>query len=111
MTPEEFESVLPGVQLAAFEVLWPAIPALELVGAKVCGGGLEIRCEPKMSRDDEEACRGLLDDICGVAFPGIPVDIRFEVVERGSEWRTVISEDLLRVIAADVAPWQLEQGR
>jgi hypothetical protein len=110
-TPEDFESVLPGVQRAAFELLWPAVPDLEAVYARAWAGGVEIRCVPPMAPEDEKACRELLGDIFAQAQPGVVCDIRFEAPEQAPEWRTIISSELFRAIAREVAPWRLESGR
>ena len=110
-TAAAFQTVLAGVQLAAFEVLWPAISALEAVFARTGAGGVEIRCVPEMTPEDEKACREILQEIFAEALPGVPCDIQFRAREQAAEWRTIISGELFRAIAKEVAPWRLQSGR
>lgn len=111
ITAEAFATALPGLQLAAFELLWPAEPKLELVCARVDDGAVEIRCTPKLASEDEDACRRILEEIFNEAFGAVHTAISFDAPERGHKWHTVISPEVFKAIAAEVAPWRLDAGR
>lgn len=103
---------MPGLQLAVFEVLWPAIPQLTHVYVSLCRDSVELlfKSEVSLSEIDKAGCERLAREITDVAFPETPASLKFDggLPVQALE---VMSPSIFQAIAKAVAPWRLEAGR
>ena len=109
-----FEALLPGIQLAVFEVLWAAEPQLNHISFEQDAEVLRIHFEWKVSPAAEarQNAEYLMQEIIDIAFEGqVPVT-HFASSEMSApdHYGEVMSESIFRAIATSHAPWRLEQG-
>ena len=107
---------LPGIQLAIFEVVWPACAWIDHVALRpngpVCFVHIQSHVEP--SDEEWEAGTRLMRELLDVASDEANLSIVFERSRMRPSDRTHIvamSETLFKVIASWVAPWRLRNGR
>lgn len=112
VTVVELRERLAGVQLAVFEILWPAIYQLEAVHLDVEGSALKFFCQTndKLEANDKSDCCDLIQELVDVAFPGNVALIVFNE-KVSNQALEVMSPDIFRQIAKEVAPWRLTAGR
>ena len=116
MTDNELNAVLPGIQLAAFEVLWPVFPGLNQILIRPVADGCEVFCEFKISPPpgDRSDCERLVGEILAVAFEGQRLENVFSYgtsEPTDPAYQPVMSEKLFTSIAGEVAPWRLNASR
>lgn len=108
------ESNIGGLQLALFEVIWPAYPWINQIrlidhpsNPTVC-----IQASSVQGIDEQEACATSLRELMSLWKPDSLAFVRFQLpneeVEPSME---VMSSDTFALIASDVAPWRLALGR
>jgi hypothetical protein len=117
LTVVSAEALLPGLQLAIFEVLWPTFPWIKklwmtpanylYVYVEVATGGAPEK------QADFERLFGELVDVGRKHFPDELRDaLRIEYgVEPPSGYQEIFSDDIFRQIAQKRAPWRLAAGR
>ncbi len=112
ITAADLNERMSGIQLAVFEVLWPAVPQLTHVYVNLCRDNIEILCEANeaLSKSDRVDCERLAREIIDGAFPGTPASVKFDV-EAPVQALEVMSRSIFERIAREVAPWRLEAGR
>jgi hypothetical protein len=107
---------LAGVQLAIFEIVWPAIVWITHIFVRRSGSTLflHVQTERGPSSEEWEDCQRLLGEILDAACEDLSV--RYEIA-RGTKppspdgYIEIMSDHLFKRIAADVAPWRLSAGR
>ena len=108
---EQLRKVLPGIQLAVFEILWPAEPHLVEVTVRLTDEGAMVHCIPMAGQTlDAESCEMLLQEIFDVAMPGLAVQVHFGP-DTSPAHEALMNHALFQAIATEVAPWRLEEGR
>jgi len=112
ITPAQFSEQLAGIQLAVFEIVWSAIPTLTSIHIHIRNRRAELYCvaEPPLSKKDRDECQRLLTEIMAVALPDATTVVKFEAT-RPARALEVMSPQIFRTIAEDVAPWRLKEGR
>ena len=111
VTREQFEEHLFGVQVCYFEVLWSVQTTLTQISARVADGQIEVRCSPTPSLEGQEICTRLATEVIEVVFDDQRPKVSFGEVPEGPGWYTLMSQDIFKKIATEVAPWRLKQGR
>ena len=108
---EQLRKVLPGIQLAVFEILWPAEPHLEEVTVRLTDEGAMVHCTPMAGQTlDTESCEMLLQEVFDVAMPSLAVQVHFGP-DTLPDHEALMNHALFQAIATEVAPWRLEEGR
>lgn len=108
---------LAGVQLALFEVVWPAFPWIEAIYMATSGHvhSLGVLAESKPDEPEWHDCQRILSEVMEVALPKPAKKIELTLWLRppvpGSEFVEIMSQSVFNVIAAEVAPWRLASGR
>lgn len=114
---DHVEEHLPGLQLAFFEIVWPAFDWLGAIGLRPEPGhvvSVQLRASELPTKGDLDDCKRLLRDVLDAAFAGVKVKIHITKDKPGAEvkgWYLGMSPDLFKVIASSHAPWRLERGR
>ena len=106
---------VPGIQLAIFELVWPAFVWIDRVSVrregKLCRVTVESKDVPAAAeRTDCETILGEVLD-AGLADTGLRYELVFSQSPSTGEVQELMSTLLFKKIAADVAPWRLESGR
>ena len=108
---EQLRKILPGIQLAVFEILWPAEPYLKEVTVRLTDEGATVHCTPMAGQTlDAESCEMLLQEIFDVAMPGLAVQVHVGP-DISPDHEALMNHALFQAIATEVAPWRLEEGR
>ena len=112
VTDRQLHDQLAGVQVAVFEVVWPAVPALRSVHAITSDRAVELYCgaEPALSVRDRADCERLLKEVLESAFPGAATIVKFDSPPP-SDAVEVMSPRIFESVARAVAPWRLKGGR
>jgi hypothetical protein len=111
VTPEQFAEREPGVRLCLFEVLWSVERELTHIFGRVREGRVELRFTPSLPLDREADCVRLASEVIEAAFDGQRPVATFGSIPKEPGWRTLMSQEIFNVIAQEVAPWRLQQGR
>ena len=107
---------LSGIQLALFELIWPAFDWIEAiyVGAEpgLCLAYVQVNRPPSQAEEDD--CKRLLGEIFDAALAG--TSMRLKVVQGkqrplAAGYQEAISGEIFKMIAKEVAPWRLDAGR
>lgn len=111
---KSLRELLPGMQLAVFEITWFTFPWIHSIWIKQNNGQIQFFVEVASapSEDEQENCRRLLKEMLDVAMPY--TDHTVEYGPMGSQvdgYHELMSDRLFKAIASKVAPWRLEVGR
>lgn len=108
------EERLAGLQLAVFEIVWPAFPWIRSLWIRQVNRRIEIFVEMASALADEERedCLRLVKEMLDVAMPGLGHAVAFGAkVPQGEDCLELMSDRLFQQIAKEVAPWRLRGGR
>ena len=108
----ELDYALPGLQLAVFEAVWPAVPAVDALYVRPGPEAVEVYCHSStpLGAEDRETSTELLVEV----FESSPLghcDVQFGREVPGADYRVLMTASLFQTIAREVAPWRLETGR
>lgn len=107
------EDLLPGIQLAVFEILWAAEQRLDRIAFLEREGRLDIFFEwnTEPSEEDRASAEYLMQEVLDVAFEGIAPDTCFASGQAApTGYRDLMTHTIFHAIASAHAPWRLEQG-
>jgi hypothetical protein len=115
LTAQLLEKVGPGLQVAIFETVWPAIPSLQRVSCDVTadgGLGVWLDWDTVPAAEERESCEYLVSEIAHVAFgPAVSIEFDAAAGTAGRPPRVLMSAAIFRELAAQVAPHRLVEGR
>jgi hypothetical protein len=103
---------LPGLQLAVFEVIWPAFRWIKSIWIKECGGQFEVFVEETATQDEKEW--NDFDYLIERVFnAGEKLKVRHTVqhgltVPQDRGYRELMSDRVFEKIAKRHAPWRLD---
>jgi hypothetical protein len=110
-----FQELIPGIQLAIFEVLWGVESQLDRISFDEDRGSLrfyfEWKAEP--SAEARKNVEYLMREVIDVAFEGSAPNVNFfaGVMSAPEHYRELMSRIIFEAIASRHAPWRLEDGR
>ena len=106
----------PGIQLALFELIWPAFEWIDSIHVKadssMCFVHLQAAGLPGAA--EQADCERLIGEIFDAVLAGTPLRRKVKQVKHApaeSGYREAISIDIFKMIAKDVAPWRLDADR
>jgi len=109
------DELVPGIQLAVFEIVWPAHPNLDRILFRVDDHMLDVYFQWRSAPTevDRESSERLMQETIDVAFDGKAPSIRFvsEAAPPSEQYHELMSEPIFKSIASAVAPWRLKAGR
>jgi hypothetical protein len=110
-----FQELLPGIQLAIFEVLWGVESQLNRISFDEDSCSLRFYFEWKVepSAEARESVEYLMREVIDVAFEGSAPNLSFfaGVTSAPEHYRELMSRIIFEAIASRHAPWRLEGGR
>ena len=106
---------LPGIQLALFELIWPAFEWIDSIHVKADSSTcfVHVQAAELPGTPEQADCERLIGEIFEAVLAGTPLRLKVTQVKHapGSGYREAKSGDLFKIIAKDVAPWRLDAGR
>lgn len=115
ITRAEFDAMEPGLQLAVFETVWPAFVDLRRLLCSVDTNGqlhFVIEWNGVPTAADRHDCEYLLREIGQAAFgPHSVCCVTWAEQASSAGYREVMSDEVFRIIATEVAPHRLAAGR
>lgn len=117
MKPDDLlEKKLPGIQLALFELIWPSFDWIKAVyvasSSNQCS--VHVQAAHLPSHVEWDDCARLLGEL----FDAVLADTKLHLdlthdksLPAQPGYREVMSQDIFKTIAKDVAPWRLDAGR
>ena len=120
-----FDELLPGMQHAFFETVWPAFRWIKSIWIKESDGQFHLFVEAITAQDDKEwndfdylagevfrAVERLLDELAPNSKHKIKHTIQHgPSVPKDRGYRELMSDRVFKAIAKKHAPWRLEGGR
>lgn len=109
---------LAGIQLSIFELIWPTFRwiiriCLDELDEKSCL--FSIQMEGQIASKDMDDCREMMGEILEINLEnsGVTWTLAFSIVpvEMNASVKEIMSPEIFKMIAADVAPWRLSAGR
>ena len=104
------------LQLLVFEMNWPTYRWIKRVlmhdGPTVCLYAQHAECPPPDS-DRMDACTKMFHEIFQAVYEqrkALKVEYGFELPS-GQGWEVLMSDEVFKRLATEVAPWRLEAGR
>jgi len=109
------DQLIPGIQLAIFEILWSAQPGLRRVLIQKDENALTMHFEwmsPPTS-EERDSAEYLMQEVFDIAFADRIPSIRFVsgTTTPAEPYYELMSETVFKAIAADHAPWRIAAGR
>jgi hypothetical protein len=115
LSDDALNEKLAGVQLALFELIWPAFTWITGIYAAADSQKCFIHIQADVAPSDTEwdDCVRLLNEIFASAVGNSK--LRLEAVCNGTPpagaFKEIMSQAIFELIARDVAPWRLHAGR
>jgi len=102
-----------GLQLAIFEVVWPAYPWIARIRLldEPLAQTLYVQAESTQDARELEACTNSLREVLTQWKPDVVVFVRHQPPSDSEHSIEVMSSEIFKQIASDVAPWRLAIGR
>jgi hypothetical protein len=114
-TRTSIDEQLPGLQLAFFELVWPAFPWIQSIWIKETKRQFQIFVEATATQDKKEwdDFSYLADEVlnAGEKHKVVHTIEHGPVVPNNRGYQELMSDKLFKVIAKKHAPWRLEGGR
>jgi hypothetical protein len=107
---------LPGIQLALFELIWPAFEWIDSIHVKADSSTcfVHVQAAELPGAAEQADCERLIGEIFEAVLAGTPLRLKVTQIKHApaeSGYREAISGDIFKMIAKDVAPWRLDAGR
>lgn len=111
---DAIEDKLAGIQLAILELIWPAFTWIDQIAMSVAASkcSVYVQADVRPSSMERDDCARLLGEIFDEVLAG--TQIRLEVIcgkQTPLGYREVLSQEIFKAIAKEVAPWRLDAGR
>jgi hypothetical protein len=105
-----------GIQLAVFELIWPAFRWVEALYLRtesdLCDVHLRVSREPSQIEQDD--FKRIIGEIFTAALNRTALRLSVTVDTRSAAlpaYREIMSPEIFKMIAKELAPWRLEAGR
>jgi hypothetical protein len=108
---KSLSELLPGMQLAVFEIIWFAFPWMRSIWIKENSRQVHffIEVPSALPEQEREDCRRLLKEMLDVAMPGTDHTAEYgPVAPHANGYHELMSDRLFKAIASKVAPWRLD---
>ncbi|MBR1247566.1 hypothetical protein JQ609_11535 [Bradyrhizobium sp. AUGA SZCCT0169] len=116
LSEDALNEKLAGIQLALFELIWPAFTWIKSIYAAAdpqkCF--IHIRADEPPSHAEWDDCVRLLNEIFASAAGNSKLSVEAEcsgTPPPATAFREIMSQAIFELIATDVAPWRLHAGR
>ena len=110
----KLDELLPGMQLAIFEIIWFAFPWMQSIWIKESNTQLQffVQAAGAPGEKEWEDCQRLVKEMVDVAVPNADHTIRYgSTVPQAEGYLELMSDGLFKRIAKEVAPWRLDIAR
>ena len=116
LSDDPLNEKLAGIQLALFELIWPAFTWIKGIYAAAdpqkCF--IHIRADEPPSDAEWDDCVRLLNEIFASAVGNSKLRLEAvcnETPPAGAAFKEIMSQAIFELIARDMAPWRLHTGR
>ena len=112
----EDEARLLGFQVLIFEMNWPSFKWIRSVFAQFFPGTvmLWIDCSEPPPASSVEACSAMFKEIFEVVYGGRSRELMLEyrdAAPNSADFKMIMSDEIFKRLAKEVAPWRLNDGR